>query len=40
MAIDLAAIRTMVSSVVEFMIGHLPDETFQVEVVDKVVAEF
>jgi hypothetical protein len=40
MAIDLAAIRMMVSSVVEFMLGHLPDETFRVEVVDKVVAEF
>jgi hypothetical protein len=40
MAIDLATIRMMVSSVVEFMLGHLPDETFRVEVVDKVVAEF
>jgi hypothetical protein len=40
MAGELVTLRTVVSSIVEFMLGHLPDETFQVEVVDELVAEF
>jgi hypothetical protein len=36
----LSALQTAVYSVVEFMLGCSPDETFRVEVVDEMVAEF
>jgi hypothetical protein len=32
---ELSAVRMAVSSVVEFVLGHSPDETFRVEVVDE-----
>jgi hypothetical protein len=37
---ELPALRTVVSSVVEFTLGRSPDEIFRVEVVDKLVAKF
>jgi hypothetical protein len=37
---ELAALQMAVSSVVEFALGHLHNETFWVEVVDELVAEF
>jgi hypothetical protein len=40
MAGELAALRMMVSSTVEFALGRSPIETFWVEVVDELVAEF
>jgi hypothetical protein len=40
MAQELATLWTVVSSIVEFMLGCSPDETFWVEVVDELVAEF
>jgi hypothetical protein len=36
----LAALRVVVSSTVELALGHSSDETFQVEVVGELVAEF
>jgi hypothetical protein len=40
MAKQLAALRSAVSSVVEFMLRRSLNETFHVEVVDEMVAEF
>jgi hypothetical protein len=40
MAGELAALRTAVYSTVEFTLGRSPNETFWVEVVDELVAEF
>jgi hypothetical protein len=40
MARVLAALRVVVSSTVELELGHLPNETFWVEVVEELVAEF
>jgi hypothetical protein len=40
MAGELAILRTMVSSVVEFGLRCSPDETFCVEVVDELIDEF
>jgi hypothetical protein len=40
MAIELDTLRTVVSSTVVLALGCSPDETFWVEVVDKLVAEF
>jgi hypothetical protein len=40
MAGELAALRAAVSSIVESVLGHSPDETFQVEVVGELVAKF
>jgi hypothetical protein len=40
MAEELNVLQTAVSSAVEFALGRSPDETFQVEVVDELVAEF
>jgi hypothetical protein len=40
MAGELAAVLTTMSSTVEFALWCLPDETFQVEVVDDLAAEF
>jgi hypothetical protein len=40
MAGELAALWTAVSSTVEFMLRCLPDETFQMEVMDELVANF
>jgi hypothetical protein len=40
MARDVAALRTVVSSAMEFALGRSPDEIFRVEVVDDLVAEF
>jgi hypothetical protein len=40
MAGELVTLQATVSSTVEFMLGSLPDKTFQVEVVDELVVEF
>jgi hypothetical protein len=40
MAQELAAVRAMVSSIVESMLGRSPEESFCVEVVDELLAEF
>jgi hypothetical protein len=40
MAKVLATLWTVVSSAVEFALGHSPEKTFRVEVVGKLVAEF
>jgi hypothetical protein len=40
MAEELATLRTVMSSAVEFTLGCSPDETFRVEVVDELVAKF
>jgi hypothetical protein len=40
MAEELVTLQATVSSTVEFMLGSLPDKTFQVEVVDELVVEF
>jgi hypothetical protein len=40
MAGELAVLWEAVFSTMEFTVGHLPDETFYVEVVDELVAEF
>jgi hypothetical protein len=40
MAEELNVLQTTVSSAVEFALGRSPDETFRVEVVDELVAEF
>jgi hypothetical protein len=40
MAWDLTTLRAVVSFVVESVLGHSPDETFQVEVVGELVTEF
>jgi hypothetical protein len=40
MAEKLAALRVVVSSIAEFVLGRSPTETFLVEVVDEMVAEF
>jgi hypothetical protein len=37
MAGELAMLRTMVSSGMEFVLGLSPNETFRVEVVDELV---
>jgi hypothetical protein len=37
---ELAVVLTTMSSTVEFALWRLPDETFQVEVVDDLAAEF
>jgi hypothetical protein len=37
---ELAALWEAVSSTTEFTLGRLPNETFQVEVVDELLAEF
>jgi hypothetical protein len=37
---DLAALQAAVSSAVELVLGHSPDETFRVEVVGELVAKF
>jgi hypothetical protein len=37
---ELAALRAVVSSAVEWVLGHSPDETLRVEVVGDLVAEF
>jgi hypothetical protein len=39
MARELAALRTAVSSTAEFTLGHSPNDTFLVEVVDELIAE-
>jgi hypothetical protein len=40
MAEKLAALRAVVSSAAEFMLGCSPTKAFKVEVVDKLAAEF
>jgi hypothetical protein len=40
MARELAMLRAAVSSATEFMLGHSPNKTFQVEVVGELVVEF
>jgi hypothetical protein len=40
MAGELAALQMVLSSTIEFTLGCLPDETFWVEVMDELVAEF
>jgi hypothetical protein len=40
MAGELVALQAVVTSAVEFVLGRSPDETFWVEVVDDLVAEF
>jgi hypothetical protein len=40
MAGELATLQIVVSSALEFALGCLPDQTIQVEVVNKMVAEF
>jgi hypothetical protein len=40
MAQELATLRAVVSSITESMLGHSPEETFHVEVVDELVVEF
>jgi hypothetical protein len=40
MAGVLAALPVVVSSAVELELGHLPNETFWVEVVEELVVEF
>jgi hypothetical protein len=37
---ELATLLAAVSSVVEFMLGCSPNETFRVEIVDELIAEF
>jgi hypothetical protein len=37
---ELAMLQAAVSSVVELVLGHSPDETLQVEDMDELVAEF
>jgi hypothetical protein len=37
---ELAALLVAVSSTMEMALGHSPDETFQVEIVGELVAEF
>jgi hypothetical protein len=40
MAEELAVLRVAVTSTVELVLGHSPDETFQVEITDELVAQF
>jgi hypothetical protein len=40
MAGELAMVLTAMSSTLEFTLWRLPDETFRVEVVDELAAEF
>jgi hypothetical protein len=40
MARELAMLRAAVSSATEFVLGHSPNKTFQVEVVGELVVEF
>jgi hypothetical protein len=40
MAGELAALRALVSSTTEFTLGCSPNEAFQVEGVDELIAEF
>jgi hypothetical protein len=40
MAGELATLQAAVSSAVELVLGHSPDETFRVEVVGELVAKF
>jgi hypothetical protein len=40
MARELVVLQVAVSSTVELVLGHMPDETFWVEVVDELVVEF
>jgi hypothetical protein len=40
MARELAALRATVTSTVELVLGHLSDETFWVEIMDELVAQF
>jgi hypothetical protein len=40
MAGELATLWMVVSSIMESVLGHLPDETFPVEVVGELVTEF
>jgi hypothetical protein len=35
-----ASLRAVVSSAVEFTLGHSPNDAFQLEFVDKLIAEF
>jgi hypothetical protein len=37
---ELAVLRVVVSSVAKLVLGHSLDETFQVEVMDELVAKF
>jgi hypothetical protein len=37
---ELATLRAVVSSVVELVLGHSPDEAFRVEVMGELVAKF
>jgi hypothetical protein len=37
---ELAALHTVVSSTMEFVLRHSPNKTFQMEIVDKLIAEF
>jgi hypothetical protein len=37
---ELAVLRVVVSSIAKLVLGHSPDETFQVEVMDELVAKF
>jgi hypothetical protein len=37
---ELATLQTVVSSTLEFTLGHLPDKTIWVEAVNEMVAEF
>jgi hypothetical protein len=40
MAEEFAALRVVVSSVAESVLGQLPNDTFRVEVVGELVAKF
>jgi hypothetical protein len=40
MAGELAMLRTVVTSAAELVLGRSPNETFRVEIVDELVAQF
>jgi hypothetical protein len=40
MAVEFVAFWVAVSFATEFTLGHLPNETFWVEVVDELIAKF
>jgi hypothetical protein len=40
MAMELVALRVAVISVAELVLGHSPNETFWVEIMDELVAQF
>jgi hypothetical protein len=37
---ELAVLQVVVSSIAKLVLGHSPDESFQVEVMDELVAKF